>query len=177
MKKLKLAIPEFRKIIIKNIKKYQWLINFIWSLTWIILAWLAIFIAYPEYQEFIEKNKIPDLNWNRNIEFITEDSNLSQYKWMNDQYDVFLIWAKDEYKWKWEKWKSFDNIIKHEKRPKIEFEIVIKWNNVYGFYSLIWSRETAWNMEVILNSEWTKFEGNFVTSAADSKWKVIWTKK
>jgi hypothetical protein len=103
MKKIKLNIWTHFKVFVKFIKKYQWILNLLLSILWLVFAYIAIFIAYPQYEEFIQKNKIPNLNWNWNIEFITEDSNLSQYKWMNDQYDVFLIWAKDEYKWKWEK--------------------------------------------------------------------------
>lgn len=165
------------KVIFSFTKKHLWFINLIISILWIYLAWRALFIAYPQYIDFIQKNEVPNLNWNWEFEFTTEHSSYVPYIGMKDKYDIFLIWAKDEYEWKWEKFESYWNFIKHEKRNKIEFKIIIKWNKLYWFYTLYWNREVAWNMEVELNNEWNEINWFFKTSAADSSWKIIWVKK
>lgn len=138
---------------------------------------MAIFIAYPQYSEFMEKNNIPNLNWNWNIEFITEESSKNEYIWINDKYDVFFIWSKDNYIWKGEKWNNNWKIIHYSNRDKIEFNYFINKNNFYWFYTLYWSREVTWNLEAVLNKDWNYFEGTFTISAANSKWRVIGIKK
>ncbi len=160
-----------------KIGRYANLISIVLSVIWVYIASQSLFVAIPQYNEFIEKNRIPDLNWNWNIEFITKESDLEKYIWMNDKYDVFLIWVKDEYTWKWEKYESYWNIINPKDRARIEFELVIKQNSIYWFYDLHWSREVSWNMTVQLNKSWDKFEWIFTTSAANSEWIVIWIKK
>lgn len=170
-------IVKHLKVFIKWLKEYEAIIAILLAVIWLFISYQSLFVAIPQYQEFIEKNNIPDLNWNWNIEFITKEADLEKYIWMNDKYDVFLIWAKDEYKWKWEKYESYWNIIEPKNRAIIEFETVIKNNNLYWFYNLFWSREVSWNMEVLLNDKWDKFEWTFTMSAANSKWIVIWIKK
>lgn len=182
--KLNYKLVFFWKSLFKFTKKHISILEIILVFISSIISTFSLFIAYktyiiaiPAYYEFIEKNEIPNINWNWNLEFITEKSNVKEYIWMNDQYDVFWIWSKDQYKWKWEKWKSYWNFIEHEKRKKIDFEIIIKNWIMYWFYNFYWSREISWDFEVKLNKDWTKFEWIFRTSWADSSWKIIWIKK
>jgi hypothetical protein len=96
---------------------------------------------------------------------------------MTDKYNIFFIWAKDEYKWKWEKYESWGNFIQHKHRDKFEIDLVIKNNNMYWLFDLYWKeRKTDWNINVILNEEWTSFSWTFIWNAADSKWIVKWIK-
>ena len=167
----------FLKIKNINFDKIYILIWLFLSLIWIFLARKTYYIAIPEYNEFIEKTEIPNLNWNWEFTFITEEADIKKYIWMNDKYDIFLIWSKDEYKWKWEKFESYWNTIEPKNRAKFEFEIVIKKSNLYWFFTANDAREYNWNFEVKLNKERNKFEWNFNTSAANSKGKVIWIRK
>lgn len=177
--KIKGIIKFLKSIEIKkiNFDKLYIFISLFLSVIWLFLAWKTYYIAIPEYQEFIEKNEIPNLNWNWEFTFITEKSNLKKYIWMTDKYDIFLIWSKDEYKWKWEKFESYWHIIEPKNRARVEFEIVVKKNNLYWFFTANDTREYNWNFEVRLNKDWKKIEWIFTTSAANSKWKMIWVKK
>jgi hypothetical protein len=175
----KKVIIWFKKVF-KNLEKintFLVLLSITLSIAWLYISYKSLFIAIPQYQEFIENNKITNLNWNWEFAFITEKADLKKYIWMEDKYDIFLIWNKNSYKWKGEKYKSYWNIINPKSRSKIEFDIIIKDNKLYWFFNLYWSREVSWNITASLNKKWNKFIGTFITSAANSEWKFIWILK
>jgi len=172
MKKIKINFKKLEKFNILFV-----LVSLLLSVIWLYISYKSLFIAIPEYKEFIENNKIPNLNWNWEFVFITENSNLKKYIWMKDKYDVFLIWNKNNYKWKWEKYESYWNLINPKDRARIDFEIVIKNNKLYWFFNLHWSREVSWTIKAELNKKGNILEWIFVTSAANSRWKFIWVLK
>lgn len=182
MRKLLCCKKNVKKIYLKFtkfLKEYEIItfISLLLSFLWIYLSYKSYFIAIPQYNEFIEKNNIPNLNWNWELEFITKDADLEKYIWMVDNYDVFFVWTKDEYKWKWEKYKSYWNIISPKNRHRIEFEIVIRENKIYSFYDFYWSREVSWSFEADIKNDWKYFIWTFRTSAANTTWYIYWKKK
>jgi hypothetical protein len=72
IKKLYIKLKDIFLKISKFIKSIMWLIE-------LLLAFFAIFIAYPEYKEFIEKNNVPNINGQWQIEFKTEESSFVKY--------------------------------------------------------------------------------------------------
>jgi len=164
---------------IKNL--YKKIINveiqILLSIIWILISYLSFFIALPFYNEYKTNNNIPNLNWNWNIQFRTEESSYKNYIWMSVYYNMFLLWNGNKYIWKWEKVKIWDQELIENQRDRTEMNIIIKWNNIYWIYYLYWKkRNTDWNFKLKLNNNWTSFTWTFIWNAADSKWIVIWTK-
>lgn len=159
------------------IKCHMWLVELILAIIGAFIAIFSIFIAYPEYIEFKEKNDIQDINWNWKVEFVTQESSYKDYIWDVNTYNMFLLWSKDIYKWKWERVQVNGEYIDSLQRDSVEFESIIKWNQIYSLFYLGWRiRDTDGNFTVTLSIDWKSFSGTFVWNAADSKWIITWIK-
>lgn len=173
---------EFKKIINSKIFGYIFItpILFIKKSMWVIellIAIFAIFIAYPEYKDFIEKSNTPNINWQWEVEFETLESSYKSYIWDKNTYNLFFIWDKNEYIWKGERIKVNDKFIDNfNDRARIEFKLFINDNKIYSLYDLNWKRKTDWNFEVILSKDSNSFEWKFIWNAAESKGIVKWFK-
>lgn len=151
--------------------------NLLTTIIWLIFAWYAIFIAYPEYKEFTTLNNLPNLNWNWEIEFETLESSYIPYIWDKNLYSIFLIWDKNNYIWKWERIKLNWVYLNSSERDRLELNFYLRKNNIYWLFDLFWKqRKTDWNFELLLSDDNKSFTWFFQWNAAESKWLVIWKK-
>lgn len=139
-----------------------------------LIIWILwLHFSRPFFSEYKKDFQVSNLNWNWDINFVTEASSYSWYVWMNLEFRTFIIWNKRSYKGVWEKIRIRDNDLVGNQRDRIEMEISLDWDRFYWIYKLDWKeRDTDWSIIWIVSKEWDKISGTFVWNAADSKWSI-----
>lgn len=166
---------KYLKLVWSKISKLK--IEVLLSIIWLILSYLSFFIALPFYHDYKDNNNIPNLNWNWSIIFLTEETTFDDYRWMPVEYNMFFLWDKNLYEWRWEKIKIWWNDLVWNQRDRTEMKLSIKNDDIYGIYYLFWKdRDSDWSYRLKLSPDWNSFSGTFIWNAADSRWSVTWVK-
>jgi hypothetical protein len=149
----------------------------IWILAFfLIIIWLIF--AYPWFKEWLDNNRIPNINWKRNITFYIEKSSYNPYIWMRTDYNILFNYDKNKFIWKWEKWSVNNEILDFSLHDKINIDWTLSDKKINWIYTLEWkNRITNWNIEAVFDKNWKTFKWKFYWNWADVSWIITWKKE